>query len=149
MGGEPTFVAADDMESEQWRIAADGPDKRRLAAALAQRLRTHYAPAGLVHHGQGKWYPGEPLPRWQIAMIWRADGAPLWSDPDLLDDPWGPATTEPGSATARDLTAALTAAVARGLGVGVEHARAAVRGPARPPRRRGPPARGQPARRTA
>ena len=83
-GGEPTFVATDDMESEQWTTAPDGAEKRARAEALAWRLQQRFAPGGLVHFGQGKWYPGEPLPRWQIAVLWRADGVPLWDDPSLL-----------------------------------------------------------------
>ena len=86
LGGEPTFVAADDMEADEWTIAADGPDKRARAEALARRLLERFAPGGLVHYGHGKWYPGEPLPRWQIALLWRADGEPLWNDPTLLAD---------------------------------------------------------------
>ncbi len=88
MGGEPTFVSIDDMTSAQWTTAADGPDKRRLATELAERLRGTFAEGGLVHRGQGKWYPGEPLPRWQISLQWRTDGTPLWQDPALLCDPW-------------------------------------------------------------
>ncbi len=88
MGGEPTFVSIDDGTSAEWTIDADGPKKRERAGVLAERLRKIYAPGGVVHRGQGKWYPGEPLPRWAIAMHWRADGVPLWSDPALLADPW-------------------------------------------------------------
>ncbi|MEP6560276.1 MAG: transglutaminase family protein, partial [Nakamurella sp.] len=88
MGGEPTFVSIDDGTSAEWTIDADGPKKRERAGVLAERLKAIYAPTGVVHRGQGKWYPGEPLPRWQIAMHWRPDGVPLWSDPALLADPW-------------------------------------------------------------
>ena len=88
MGGEPTYVSATDTTEPEWNIAADGADKRERATELAKRLKDHYAPSGIVQHGQGKWYPGEPLPRWQIAITWRSDGAPLWTRPDLLDWPW-------------------------------------------------------------
>ncbi|WP_084671521.1 DUF2126 domain-containing protein [Sporichthya polymorpha] len=117
MGGEPTFVAADDMDSPQWRIAADGPEKRAFAVALADRLKAHYAPRGVVLHGQGKWYPGEPLPRWQIGIVWRSDNAALWANPDLLDDPWSEPVVDPGSPAARAAVTALTEAIAAGLGV--------------------------------
>ena len=94
MGGEPTFVSIDDLTAEEWTTAADGPQKRERAGVLAQRLRTIYSPNGIVHRGQGKWYPGEPLPRWQIVLHWRADGRPLWSDQSLFADPWAQESTE-------------------------------------------------------
>ncbi|MCW2749651.1 MAG: transglutaminase, partial [Aeromicrobium sp.] len=93
-GGEPTFVGLDDVVSPQWNTEADGEEKRVKASELAERLREVYAGGGVVHRGQGKWYPGEPLPRWQIALQWRADGTALWSDPQLLADPWDPETAE-------------------------------------------------------
>ncbi|GAA2000279.1 DUF2126 domain-containing protein [Microbacterium ulmi] len=92
VGGEPTFVALDDATSPQWNTDADGPEKRELANVLADHLRQTYARGGVVHRGQGKWYPGEPLPRWNIALQWRADGKALWQDPSLFADPWGSVT---------------------------------------------------------
>ncbi|MED5606108.1 transglutaminase family protein [Pseudomonas sp. JH-2] len=83
MGGEPTFVAIDHPDDPEWNTAALGPNKRRLAADLFHRLRRHYAPKGLVHFGQGKWYPGEQLPRWSLNCFWRRDGEPLWNNPML------------------------------------------------------------------
>ncbi|HET8710844.1 MAG TPA: transglutaminase family protein [Spongiibacteraceae bacterium] len=81
MGGEPTFVSIDDMESEQWNTEADGPHKRKLALDLTEKLMDDFAEGGLLHFGQGKWYPGEPLPRWQYSLYWRKDGVPLWHGP--------------------------------------------------------------------
>ncbi len=118
MGGEPTFVAARDTDSPQWSIAADGEEKRRLALDLAARLKEHYAPAGIVHHGQGKWYPGEPLPRWQIGLTWRADGLPLWKDPSLLDAPWADPSVTAEDALERAGT--VMAGIAAGLGIDAE-----------------------------
>jgi uncharacterized protein (DUF2126 family) len=84
MGGEPTFVSIDDMDGAEWNTAAMGPAKRVLAERLLDRLRQRLAPGGFLHCGQGKWYPGEPLPRWALTCYWRADGAPLWHDRALL-----------------------------------------------------------------
>ncbi|GAB93507.1 transglutaminase family protein [Gordonia rhizosphera] len=88
MGGEPTFVSIDNQTDPEWLTDADGPHKRLLASDLAARLKDAYAPDGLVQRSQGKWYPGEPLPRWQIALMWRSDGLPIWKRSELLADPW-------------------------------------------------------------
>jgi uncharacterized protein (DUF2126 family)/transglutaminase-like putative cysteine protease len=110
-GGEPTFVSIDDMEGKEWTIAALGTKKRELAEILLRRLMARFARGGFVHTGLGKWYPGEPLPRWALAIYWRSDGTPLWGDESLLAD-----TRRPGRAdlsVARDFTGAI--AVALGL----------------------------------
>jgi transglutaminase-like putative cysteine protease len=84
MGGEPTFVSVDDMESEQWNTAALGDDKLALSKSLLLRMRDNFAKGGLLHYGQGKWYPGEEVPRWALGCFWRTDGVPLWKNDDLL-----------------------------------------------------------------
>ncbi|MGU3503206.1 transglutaminase family protein [Mycobacterium sp. C31M] len=112
VGGEPTFVSIDNQTDPEWTTAADGPHKRQRASALAERLRKVWAPNGLVQRSQGKWYPGEPLPRWQIGLFWRADGEPLWSDPALLADPWAMTRADPVPDGA---DAQLLAAIADGL----------------------------------
>ncbi|MGA8147181.1 MAG: transglutaminase family protein [Gallionellaceae bacterium] len=86
MGGEPTFVSIDDMEGAEWNLTALGKDKRKLAGMLLQKLKQHFAPNGLLHFGQGKWYPGEPLPRWALGCYWRIDGKPMWHNAELIAD---------------------------------------------------------------
>ncbi|WP_232555795.1 DUF2126 domain-containing protein [Klebsiella variicola] len=84
MGGEPTFISIDDMDSAQWNTDALGKDKLRLAKDLLLRLKTQFSRGGLLHYGQGKWYPGEEVPRWALGCFWRTDGEALWHDPALL-----------------------------------------------------------------
>jgi uncharacterized protein (DUF2126 family)/transglutaminase-like putative cysteine protease len=83
-GGEPTFVSVDDREGGEWNTEAMGPTKRGLSSELMERLRKHYGAGGLVHFGQGKWYPGEQLPRWSLNLFWRRDGVPIWHDDALI-----------------------------------------------------------------
>ncbi len=106
MGGEPTFVSAEDRDGEEWNTTALGPTKRFFAADLLWRLRRRYGVNGFVHFGQGKWYPGEQLPRWALGCYWRRDGEPSWQNADLFANEHAPAGH--GSAEAERFIRALT-----------------------------------------
>ena len=84
MGGEPTFISIDDPDGPEWNFTATSPKKRQLSDELLKRLRAKFAPGSLVHYGQGKWYPGESLPRWAFGCYWRKDGQPIWLRDELI-----------------------------------------------------------------
>ena len=115
MGGEPTFVSIDDFEGEEWNSGAVGPTKRALADKLIRRLAAKFAPGGMLHYGQGKWYPGETLPRWTFSLYWRRDGEPIWSNTDLIG--WEDSKDEVSPSDAERLLKA----IADGLGVPEDH----------------------------
>ncbi|HEX4179307.1 MAG TPA: transglutaminase family protein, partial [Caulobacteraceae bacterium] len=115
MGGEPTFVSVDDFEAGEWNTQALGPTKQGLSDDLIRRLRARFGAGGLLHYGQGKWYPGEPLPRWAYALYWRRDGRPVWRDLGLVASERAPRSA--GRAQAEFFAARL----ARRLGVDPGH----------------------------
>ena len=126
VGGEPTFVSVGihpDKSVKEWTTAADGPHKRQRASDLAARLKAVWAPQGLIQRGQGRWYPGEPLPRWQIALYWRTDGRPLWTDDALLADPW--VTERTGPVADADAAQQVLTGIAEGLGLPLTQVRTA------------------------
>ena len=115
MGGEPTFVANSDRDAPEWNTDALGPTKRGFATELVHKLRHKYGQGGFLHFGQGKWYPGEQLPRWALNIYWRADQEPVWRNPALFTDERTP--THYTSADAQ----AFTALLASKLGVTGKH----------------------------
>jgi uncharacterized protein (DUF2126 family)/transglutaminase-like putative cysteine protease len=124
MGGEPTFVSIDDFEAPEWNTDAVGPTKRALADELIRRLRDRFAPGGFLHYGQGKWYPGESLPRWTFSLYWRRDGKPIWRDAGLIaEEGW---QTGAGGAEAQNLLKG----IAEELGVAPDHVVPAFEDPA-------------------
>jgi uncharacterized protein (DUF2126 family) len=124
MGGEPTFVSIDDYQSAEWNIDALGPTKRLRADELIRRLHDRCAPGGLLHYGEGKWYPGEPLPRWAFSLFWRRDGVPLWRQFGLLAPE---ASSRPPS---DDEARRFTQGMAKRLGIAPEFVQPAFEDPA-------------------
>jgi uncharacterized protein (DUF2126 family)/transglutaminase-like putative cysteine protease len=123
MGGEPTFVSIDDFEAEEWNTGAVGPTKRVFADALIRRLQAKFAPGGFLHYGQGKWYPGETLPRWTFSLYWRRDGQPIWKNPDLI-------AREVAEGATKAQAEALLRGIAQTLGVPDENVTPAFEDPA-------------------
>ena len=118
MGGEPTFVSTDNQTAAEWTVEADGPHKRELANRLTNALWKQIAAGGFVQRSEGKWYPGESLPRWQVGLVWRRDGEPLWDDPGLLADPLDARLADPTAAAAAEQ---LAQSITKEFGLPVEH----------------------------
>ncbi|MBV6658751.1 MAG: transglutaminase family protein [Devosiaceae bacterium] len=129
MGGEPTLISIDDLEGDEWNTSAVGPTKRQFADELTHRLADRFAPGGFLHYGQGKWYPGESLPRWTFAIYWRNDGEPIWQDRSLFARENGeqPDTSEQDTAGGAET---ILQGVADALGVDPSHVLPAYEDPA-------------------
>jgi uncharacterized protein (DUF2126 family) len=117
-------VSIDDYESAEWNTAAVGPTKRIRADTLIRRLRDRLAPGALLHYGQGKWYPGEPLPRWAFSLYWRRDGVPIWRDAALVAREAAP------QAMSGESVRQFTQGLAERLGIAVDHVQPAFEDPA-------------------
>ncbi|HTQ83047.1 MAG TPA: transglutaminase family protein [Pseudolabrys sp.] len=124
MGGEPTFVSIDDYQSAEWNTAALGPTKRKRSDELVRRIYDRYGSGGLVHFGQGKWYPGEPLPRWALSLFWRRDGVPIWRDLSLI------AREAPAIMPTPDDARRLTEGIAARLGITADYVQPTYEDPA-------------------
>ena len=105
MGGEPTFISADDMDAPEWNTDALGPTKRAYAGRLIRRLMDRWSHGAVLNQSMGKHYPGEQLPRWALHCHWRADGETIWNDPALLasDDDKDTATAQDAARFAHSL----------------------------------------------
>jgi uncharacterized protein (DUF2126 family) len=79
MGGEPTFLPVQ-PDGEEWHTAALGPTKLTYARRLAKAMIRRDYPGAVTFLSSGKQYPGEPIPRWNLNLLWRQDGQKLWSD---------------------------------------------------------------------
>ena len=118
MGGEPTFVSLDDRTGDEWHFTALSDAKTALGHDLFQRLAAKFAGSSkegggaLAQHAQGKWYPGEILPRWAMNMYWRVDGEKLWLGQGELADP------EPKGKLKANAAKTFLTALADALGVG-------------------------------
>ena len=123
MGGEPTFVSIDDFEAGEWNTDAVGPTKRIFADNLIRRLQAKFAPGGFLHYGQGKWYPGETLPRWTFSLYWRRDGKPIWHDPALV-------ASETATGATKEQAASMLQGIAENLGVSTDYVMQAFEDPA-------------------
>src|SRR6202522_1361557 len=86
MGGEPTFISLEDRNGSEWATTAMTPAKRRLAVELLLRMRDRFSAGAMLHLGQGKWYPGEELPRWALGCYWRKDGVSIWENQSLFGE---------------------------------------------------------------
>ncbi len=87
MGGEPTFVSLDDKKGREWHTDALSDNKKRLGRELFLRMVSKFSPGAYLQYCQGKWYPGEILPRWAMNAHWRKDGYPMWGDQNYLANP--------------------------------------------------------------
>lgn len=87
MGGEPTFIPAE-PDTPEWTTAAMGETKLGYARRMTAELIREVYPGALAMQVYGKWYPGEPLPRWNCMLLHRKSGEPLWPETNrlLLDD---------------------------------------------------------------
>ena len=87
MGGEPTFLPPA-PDAPEWNTAAMGEEKLGYARRMAAELMREVYPGALAMQVFGKWYPGEPLPRWNVLTMMKTDGTALWPATGrlLLDD---------------------------------------------------------------
>ena len=115
MGGEPTFISDDDRAGMEWHYTALSDAKKRLGKDLFLKLRQRFATGSLTQYTQGKWYPGEILPRWAMQCVWRKDGEPVWREESLLANPLAAASLKP------DAAGVFLSALAEKLGIATDY----------------------------
>ncbi|MGJ8652036.1 MAG: transglutaminase family protein [Opitutaceae bacterium] len=86
MGGEPTFIVPN-PDTPEWNTAAMGPEKLGYARRMTAELIQEVYPQALAMQVFGKWYPGEPLPRWNFMTLHHTQ-TPIWPETErlLFDD---------------------------------------------------------------
>lgn len=119
LGVSLSLVSGQDGMTPEWSTQAIGPSKRALAESLSISLRKRLGPGGVPQLGQGEWYGGESLPRWRLGCFFRADGAPVWRNPERLTLGHAQDTRLPPLlADQSDQAQRLAQSIARGLGIG-------------------------------
>ena len=84
-GGEPTFVP-EETSAPEWNHAALGQEKLRYSWKLCRELEKTLMPGALILKGNGKHYPGEPIPRWKLTLLKGPGKRPLLEKRFLLAD---------------------------------------------------------------
>jgi uncharacterized protein (DUF2126 family) len=109
VGSEPTFTDRQ-AQTPAWLRSALGDDKESRAQALLYALSGRM-PGGVLLRSVGRLYPGEKVPRWNMGLLRRRNGAPLWAGPpDPMVQAAAALTTEPDIA---ELARALSDALAK------------------------------------
>ena len=98
MGGEPTFVSIDDMDGREWthRRRRRGRSARSPCDLTAAPGRRASRRGGCCTTGRASGTRASRCRAGQIAVLWRTDGAPLWTRPGAARRPG-----EPGREPAR------------------------------------------------
>ncbi|AOP33606.1 IMP dehydrogenase [Leptospira tipperaryensis] len=121
IGGEPTFISDKDREGAEWNHEALGEEKFKLSKELMYRLKKDFTSGSLLQFSQGKWYPGEPLPRWSMNCFWRKDEVALWNEDSLLIDTPDSPKKKKEEIDAHKASETLACAICRTLGIDLSY----------------------------
>ena len=91
VGSEPTFTDRE-AKTPAWLNSALGDGKEERAQELLRHL-SERMPGGLLLRSVGRLYPGEKTPRWNMGLLRRRNGVPMWLGPP---DPLLVTTPHPG-----------------------------------------------------